>query len=131
VIDLRYVKYLAYAAIACTLAAAYFWLLQGRLDVGFATLAYLIGAALTSLVTVRLPVFRQYYNARSEADLRKYRRFPNERAAMLLTGLVAGVTVALGLYLAGIAAPVEPAFIGAIAAMVVSQYHESGPTPWL
>jgi len=122
-IDLRYVKFLVLAAGACTLAAIYIWFRQGTVDIGLAVVSYLQGAAFTSLVTVRLPVFKQYFAARSPEAARKYRGFANNRAAMAMTGLVAGSVIGGGMFLLGVTNAVAPAFIGAVSAVVISQYH--------
>lgn len=122
-IDLRYIKFLVLAAAACTLVAIYIWFRQGTVNIALAVVSYFIGAVFTSLVTIRLPVFRQYFAARSREAVRKYRGFANDRAAGAMTGLVAGSVLGGAMFLFGVADAVSPAFIGALSAMVIGQYH--------
>lgn len=122
-IDIRYVKFLLLAAAVCGLLAIYAWMRWGVIDLGASVFSFVLGAALTSLITVRLPVFSQYFNATSREAIRKYRGFANERAAPVMAGLVAGVTAGVALYLLGVEHVVEPAFMSVVCASVISQYH--------
>jgi prepilin signal peptidase PulO-like enzyme (type II secretory pathway) len=122
-IDIRYIKFLLFAAAACGLFASYMWMRGGMTDVSASVFSFVLGAALTSLITVRLPVFRRYYNAVSPEETQRYRGPANEKAAPVLASLVAGVTVGMVLYVLGVKDIVEPAFIGALCAGVVGQYH--------
>lgn len=86
-------------------------------------LSFALGAAVTSLITVRLPVFRRYYNATTLEEVMRHRGLANEQAAPVMASLVAGVTVGVLLYAFRVESVVGPAFIGAVCAAVVSQYH--------
>jgi hypothetical protein len=72
-------------------------------------------------------VFKQYFDVRSQEAIRKYRGQANRKAALAMTGLLAGSVIGAGMFLFGAANVVEPAFIGAVSATVISEYHESKP----
>lgn len=122
-IDIRYILHLLAAGAACTLFALCMWALGGGPELRGSILSFGLGAAVTSLITVRLPVFRRYYNAATLEQVRTHRGLANEQAAPVMASLVAGVTIGVVLHLFGVEDVVGPAFIGAVCAGVVSQYH--------
>jgi hypothetical protein len=123
-IDIRYIKFQLLAAVTC-----WVFFLLNRLG-GVATdpkvsiFSFVLSVLFTSLVTVRLPVFRSYYNATSESDIRKYGGFANGQSAPVMAGFVAGVTAAVVLYAFGVENVGAHAFMGAVSAGVVSGYHK-------
>lgn len=85
--------------------------------------SFFVGPIVTSLITVRLPVFRDYYNATEPAEFRKHRGFANERAAPVMASLIAGVIIGIVLHVFEVENVEGPALIGAVCAGVVSHYH--------
>jgi hypothetical protein len=124
-IDIRYIKFLVIAAGVCGLIAGFIWMRGQMPSMGAAVLSFVLGAALTSLVTVHLPVFRRYYNAKSLQETQKYRGLANEQAAPIMASLFAGAAAGLLLYVLGVEDVVGPAFVGAVSAGVMSQYHRT------
>lgn len=123
-VDIRYLKFLLFAAVACGLCAFLIWLQSGdAIKPGPAAVSFVLGAAVTSLVTIRLPVFRQYYNATWPHEIRKYGGFANMKAAAVMTGLVAGLVVGSVLYVFGVKDVVPAALIAMTCGTVISQYH--------
>jgi hypothetical protein len=122
-IDIRYIKFLLLAAGACALSAGFMWMRGEMPNLGAAALSFVLGAALTSLITVRLPVFRRYYNAKSRLETQKYRGLASAQAAPVMASLVAGAAAGLVLYVLEVEHIVGPAFIAAVCAGVISQYH--------
>lgn len=122
-IDIRYIQYLLAAAAACGLFALCMWAIGKPPELGVSMLSFSLGAAFTSLIVVRLPVFRQYYNATTPEAAQKHRGLANEQAAPVMAGLIAGVLIAAALYAFRVESVTGPAFIGAVCAGVISQYH--------
>jgi hypothetical protein len=119
----RYIKFLLLAAGACGLLASVMWLRGRPTNLGAALFSFVLGAAVTSLITVQLPIFRRYYSPVSLDEMRRYRGPANEQAAPVMASLVAAVIVGLVLYVLGVEDIVEPAFISAVCAGVIGHYH--------
>lgn len=123
-IDARYIRFLAMAALACGMFAVLMWFGGSAPRLRPSVLSIVFGIVFTSLVTVRLPVFRRYYDAVSYSDGSKYSGFANGQAARVLASLLAATAVALTMYVLGVQDLVAPAFLAGIAAGVVSEYHK-------
>jgi len=123
-IESRYVNYLFLGAVVSLFFAVFIRFEQGFINIALSVLAFLIGVSFTSLVTIRLPVFRQYYEANTQDEIRKYRGMANEKAAMATTGLLAGLLVGSGMFLLGVDDYLGPAFVAATSASFISLYHE-------
>jgi hypothetical protein len=122
-IDIRYIKFLLLAALACSLIALYIWLRGGSIEVGTSIISFALGAVFTSLITVRLPVFKRYYQPASHRECQQHRSYPNQQAALVMTGLVAGAASGVLLYVCGVKDIVGPIFISGVCASIVGQYH--------
>jgi hypothetical protein len=122
-IDIRYIQHLLAAAAACGLCALCMWATGKPPEFAASILSFSLGAAFTSLIVVRLPVFRQYYNATTPEAVRKHRGFANEQAAPIMASLITGAVSGAMLYTLGVEDIVSPAFIGAVCAGVVSRFH--------
>jgi hypothetical protein len=99
------------------------WSLGDPPGLGESVLSFSLGAVVTSLITVRLPVFRRYYNATAPQEVKKHRGLANEQAAPVMASLIAGVIIGVLLCALGADSVAGPAFVGAVCAGVVSQYH--------
>jgi hypothetical protein len=122
-IDVRYLKFLLLASAVCGFFVTYMWIRGASIDVAAVVSSFAFGAAFTSLVTVRLPVFRQYFSASTREEISKYRGRANEKAALVMASLVAGVIIGAALISLKVRDVVAPAFTGAAAAGVISLYH--------
>jgi uncharacterized membrane protein YoaK (UPF0700 family) len=122
-IDMRYIKFLLLAAVACSLFTLWLWTRGVLIDISVVIISFVLGAIFTSLITVRLPIFKQYYQPASLEDAQKYRGHANEKAALVLASLVAGVIIGSLLYACGVRSITAPIFISGICAGVISQYH--------
>jgi len=121
---MKYIKHVLLTAAVCVLVPAILWLRGETIEVGVYIACFFASIAFTSLVVIRLPVFRQFYSAMLDYELKKYRGFANYKAAPVMAGLVTGVFLGVCLYLFGVGNLLGPAFLGAVASAVMSLYHE-------
>lgn len=122
--DPRYIIYLLGGAVVSLIFAVAIWARNGELDIGWSLFCFFSAVGLTSLVTIRLPVFRQYYQARTLEEFSEFRGMANMKAAHAMSMIIAWGVLAAGLHFIGVPDPGLLALVGAVAAPVISCYHD-------
>lgn len=124
---MRYMKYLLTVFIAFLVCAFFVGVAYIKGDsIHHISLAasFIFGIAFVPLVTIRLPIFKDYYLKDLKRFNVRYDDMANRKAAPVMCSLVTAFVLALLLYLLGQKDFWLSCFCGALASGIVSFYYE-------
>lgn len=123
-IDPRYLKHLLIAGLCCLLISGLVALKGHSINAPFVLVAYVFSSAFMSLVVVRLPVFRNYYQHDPLSLERTTHSMAESRAAPVMSSLVITLAFSILHALFDASHSAVPFICSAITAAVISDYHE-------